>query len=400
MECGLPGEDLSAYVDGELDGTRAAAVEAHLRQCPRCHSEAAALRRLRDGLGRAVELDAGTAIRARLARRLALTEEWPDFTCARTQGALSAHLDGELPPPKVRELFGHLDQCPACSQERASLARVVNAVRALPEVEPPLSLERAVRVAIARQQRRLLPGWLRGDFGSRLAPGLAPVAAAAMLAVGFWLGRSVPPTPPVAPLARHEVRTDTPTVVFEGTATPTASEAQPRRVVRKSRPAPVARREDAPVLPPASVTGPTQPTAVKHPRPAPANNPVRTPVASHEPDRLPVATPLPPNPVLPPEPPVEVATAPAPAPTPSPTLAPAATTPADGEPRPAAPEYARVALRDLVAERKAVESQEERRARLWEKARHESLEFATEQLTSRANPETRAVKASVLTAKF
>lgn len=54
MKCDLPVELLSGYLDGELDEQQKAQVEEHLRTCPACQEELAALRRMdehvRDGV--------------------------------------------------------------------------------------------------------------------------------------------------------------------------------------------------------------------------------------------------------------------------------------------------------------------------------------------------------------
>lgn len=54
MKCDLPVELLSGYLDGELDEQQKAQVEEHLKTCPACQEELAALRRMdeyvRDGV--------------------------------------------------------------------------------------------------------------------------------------------------------------------------------------------------------------------------------------------------------------------------------------------------------------------------------------------------------------
>lgn len=46
MKCDLPVELLSGYLDGELDEQQRAQVEEHLKTCPACQEELAALRRM------------------------------------------------------------------------------------------------------------------------------------------------------------------------------------------------------------------------------------------------------------------------------------------------------------------------------------------------------------------
>ena len=67
--CLAVGEALSAYLDGELSETEAAAVEAHLRECPDCARLCAALRNLRVELAGA-ELDPPPALHDRIMTRV------------------------------------------------------------------------------------------------------------------------------------------------------------------------------------------------------------------------------------------------------------------------------------------------------------------------------------------
>jgi hypothetical protein len=48
MKCDLPVELLNGYLDGELDEQQKAQVEAHLKICPACQEELAALRKMDD----------------------------------------------------------------------------------------------------------------------------------------------------------------------------------------------------------------------------------------------------------------------------------------------------------------------------------------------------------------
>lgn len=53
---------------------------------------------------------------------------------------LSAHLDGELTAEEQSQVQGHLNSCTDCTGELRSLAWLRDALRSLPELEPPIPL--------------------------------------------------------------------------------------------------------------------------------------------------------------------------------------------------------------------------------------------------------------------
>lgn len=94
---------------------------------------------------------------------------------------LTAYLDQELPPLKVRQLEGHLPACESCTGTLALLRRTVSALEAMPAFAPSPQLRRAVLNRISGEPPSLLDrlrGWLRPQV---LVPALS---AAALLAVG------------------------------------------------------------------------------------------------------------------------------------------------------------------------------------------------------------------------
>lgn len=342
MKCSASLEELSAYVDGELDSVRAAAVEEHLKVCESCRIQAASLRSM-SGLiaGAADTVDPSDRLRAGLARRLAMVEELPRFTCSRIQVAMSEMLDGELPGEEAHLVSEHLRQCPACAAEYATLDRMALTVRALPEVEPPLGLERAIRAAIAREQQGLFRLPSLGELlQPRLAPAFASAVASIALMIGFWLGRVVPAggPPQVAniPVYHGEASSvhTTPRAVAQQVSQPAA---RPARAVAS---APSAQRRVAVRTPVTSLAVRRDGAAAHQPRavPRPASQPNRrsvkpagsgtTPLA---PATVPVSQPLPAT-STPAEPGPDPATAAAP---PAPASEPAAVAEAP-KPAPAA----------------------------------------------------------------
>jgi anti-sigma factor RsiW len=63
---------------------------------------------------------------------------------------LPAFLDGELAPADREAIASHLAGCAACEAERASIARMIERVRALPRAAAPLALAGAVSNAVSR----------------------------------------------------------------------------------------------------------------------------------------------------------------------------------------------------------------------------------------------------------
>lgn len=53
---------------------------------------------------------------------------------------LSAHLDGELSRDELANVTGHLAECESCREELTAIASVREAVRSLPELDPPVSI--------------------------------------------------------------------------------------------------------------------------------------------------------------------------------------------------------------------------------------------------------------------
>jgi len=102
--------------------------------------------------------------------------------------ALSALLDGELPPVQEGAAQAHLAGCPSCAHELLAVTQARSWVRALPPVEPPFGLFE--RMLLERTQ---------GGTGVSLRrrAGLAAVGAAA--AAVMVLGVGSPSQRPVSP---------------------------------------------------------------------------------------------------------------------------------------------------------------------------------------------------------
>jgi anti-sigma-K factor RskA len=114
---------------------------------------------------------------------------------------LAAYMLGALSPEEAAGFERHLEGCEHCQGE---VRWFEPAIQTLPEsVErqvPPPRLREALMAEVradAQQEggreRGLLPGWLRGGFGSRglrLATGFAVIALAIAAVAGFEIGKS------------------------------------------------------------------------------------------------------------------------------------------------------------------------------------------------------------------
>jgi hypothetical protein len=126
------------------------------------------------------------------------------MTCTQVREQLPALLDDRLATAAVRDLRAHLAACPDCERELAALSQTLRALDAMPTPSPTPRLRARVYAAIAAEEHALRsapapiapeprsarPLWLRW---------IQPLAAAALLALGFILGQRQTPAPVAAP---------------------------------------------------------------------------------------------------------------------------------------------------------------------------------------------------------
>ena len=107
--------------------------------------------------------------------------------------ALSALLDGELPPNQETAARAHIAGCPTCSHELLAVTQARSWVRALPPVEPPFGLYE--RMLLERPQRISAVFDTRASIRRRAGVAAFGAAAAAVTVLGV----ASPSQPPVSP---------------------------------------------------------------------------------------------------------------------------------------------------------------------------------------------------------
>ncbi len=127
------------------------------------------------------------------------------MTCAQVREQLPALLDDRLAATAARDLRTHLAACPDCERELAALGQTLRALDTMPAPSPTPRLRARVYAAIAAEHHATRAATPTSP--SRPAPRsrwfwlVQPLAAAALLVLGFTLGTRNAPAPQAAPVA-------------------------------------------------------------------------------------------------------------------------------------------------------------------------------------------------------
>ncbi len=138
------------------------------------------------------------------------------MNCERIREQLPVLLDDRLATAAAAEIRAHLEGCAECRREFTTLSQTLAALDAMPAPSPTPRLRAKVYAAIAAEQHALALGARTPPSASapRARPRwfqlLQPLAAAALLALGFFLGtRSAAPTavpqPTLDPATQREL---------------------------------------------------------------------------------------------------------------------------------------------------------------------------------------------------
>lgn len=124
-------EDLSSFLDGELDQHRQSALSAHLSDCFGCKRDHDEFRRV----GKYLQSVTANAQEAAPDLWSAVSLKMPSV-CECVREDLSAYLDGELIASAKEGVSQHLEQCAECHQrfqQLSSVTRVLSTGLQLPE---------------------------------------------------------------------------------------------------------------------------------------------------------------------------------------------------------------------------------------------------------------------------
>ncbi len=133
------------------------------------------------------------------------------MNCVQAQDRFAELLDRRLDGAASGDVRTHLASCPDCQREFAALQRTLGALDALPAARPSPRLRAnfyalleeeknsaaSVTAAATRRHRVTVWRWI-----------LSPLAACALLAVGFFAGQRHAPLATVAPVATNPASTD------------------------------------------------------------------------------------------------------------------------------------------------------------------------------------------------
>jgi anti-sigma factor RsiW len=169
MTCPYSREDLSAYIDAEVDETAHARIREHLRACPKCKREVAWLRTVAQMVGGLPRVEPDTALTWSAERQAA--EPGQTMRCPVVLPEASAFLDGELPAGDAQAVLAHLAACDPCYHAFKDLERISEAMVATGPSAVPTGLEGRIMAAVQAERRFSLRRLL-----SRTCEACAPTA--------------------------------------------------------------------------------------------------------------------------------------------------------------------------------------------------------------------------------
>lgn len=83
-------------------------------------------------------------------------------SCSPMQAKFSEYLDGRLTGREMQRIAAHLDRCPDCAREWASLKQTLSSLTSLGPLPAPDDLMLRIRVALSHERARRRNGILRG----------------------------------------------------------------------------------------------------------------------------------------------------------------------------------------------------------------------------------------------
>ncbi len=186
----------------DLTGDEEAALREHIAHCPSCAAEWQRWEQLRSLLAHLPSLPTKPEERATVKRLVALAPRIKEIDCRTAQRAIWLWLDDALSPTELAQLVAHTANCDRCQAKWWAAERTVSLVRSLPRLVASEEEKAALK---AKLQQLSVPvqapksSWFTPFFW-RVA---MPVAAAATLVLGLWLGQSLFPVKEPTTIVQH-----------------------------------------------------------------------------------------------------------------------------------------------------------------------------------------------------
>ncbi|HJN16820.1 MAG TPA: zf-HC2 domain-containing protein [Armatimonadota bacterium] len=186
MSCNYNLEDLSAYVDREVDAEARLAIREHLRDCETCRTAVSELRQVAD------ILHATPAVEPARSMVWGVFEGAPakPIHCAVVLPEGSAYIDGELDEDEVASLLAHLAKCDACYGAHKQLERVADGLAATQRANVPAGLDERIARAVERERKavwRPVVSWA-SQVATPVVRVSVRLAAAALFLMALTLG--------------------------------------------------------------------------------------------------------------------------------------------------------------------------------------------------------------------
>lgn len=146
MKCDNIKEDLSAYIDNELDEKESGEIRKHLAECKDCNKEFNELSATVALLGKMKRYTAPAFIAKAIEKEIASIGGI--MKCQDVRNNLSAYIDHELIESEYVAIQNHLNQCNSCQKEYNELNVVVNRIKLLEKYTAPKALASKVEKGI------------------------------------------------------------------------------------------------------------------------------------------------------------------------------------------------------------------------------------------------------------
>lgn len=103
--------------------------------------------------------------------------------CQKCQRKLTAYMDGELSKEEKAHIASHIQSCPECAHTMQMLSRSCDALKWLPEADPPSHFFIRLKARMASEKKDRKERWIERV--------LLPASAVAVVGMGIFLGSLV-----------------------------------------------------------------------------------------------------------------------------------------------------------------------------------------------------------------